>query len=264
MMLLLLSSLSACSGIFEDRSECPCRVILDLSDVPETVSNLYIWRYDEKGFYDSPLKIARKEFTSDYRMDVRRSAATRLYIWGNIIASNLAGLHSDTILVSRYMVVTDRLWSDNLCSDTRRDSIMYKLALKKDYSTIYLHMDGTSSSEAGIGLALHQSLLSYHVSGTPHWGNVTIPLSVDFNDDQSITSVFNILRGKVDDSLFIEVIIGDGHKYTLPLWIYLNRYGYDVDKDNLDDVVLWLDPSFNCSSVDICPWQDVPGGTLLF
>lgn len=259
---ILLSVLCSCSKTFEDRGECPCVLTLDCSAVPSSVKSMDVWILDGSGRSSYMKKIYTSDFSRPISVEIDRIETADICVWGNIKNSEIHGTGKDTYFIKRKSVDADSLYKQVERIDSRCDDLSHRIILTKEFSTITLLFSQSMSFNGNVELTYHQPVCGYYAEGGSVEGDADITLFPSTLPNGQSKASFNMLRNDLKNSSELEVIVSiednERKHFTIPIWKYLEEAGFDMDKENLDDITFSLDYSFNVISVTINDWTECP------
>lgn len=244
--------LMACTGcsIKEDRSGCPCTVILDLSGVDDGRFHFLTVRAESAdGFLfrdvvsGTPLpdRYAFKVPRGDVRMNVICEDGGEVPV-GDINESGVYRIPEKSECPPVYLAM------ENL--DTDKDAVEVPVCPKKNYCRVFVEM--LSVGPYVVGLNILGNVCGYESDGTPLPG------------DFFFTSVFETggvcevsVPRQSDASLRLQIIDGSGVLKDFALGEYIAASGYDWNAEELDDIGIAIDYARTKITFKVRDWEKI-------
>ena len=242
-MLLPALSLILCVGcsVKENRDLCPCRLVLDFSEV-DTVSvksiDLFFRENDELILSDV---VAREEFNDDYYVHVPR-AGLHLCAWSG------AGDTLTETLDIPYGEECPSVYIYSSLIDTDCESVSETVIMRKNYCRATL--DITMGEQSSVWLSIVGNVDGYDAEGRPSQGDFMVRFSADGSDVCKVN-----LPRQMDDSLVLELDTGDEIVKRFPIGQYILESGYDWNAPDLEDISIYLDLAVTHLSIMIQGWE---------
>lgn len=242
--LVMTAGILLCTGcsVKENRSLCPCTLVLDFSEVDTSViseADLYIT--DDESFLKEEV-IYIDGLESDYMTEVPRKRM-HLGLWSGLEATGRgAGLaipygeDSPTV----YFHVSE--------IDAEAEIVRETVRMHKNHCVMTVTIDWKASDLEQI--VLHGNVDGYDRDGTPTSGKFMYEL---VQDEEGSCQV--VLPRQIDDSLALEVNDGSGVIKRFPLGEYIAQSGYDWTEPDLKDIVLELDIAILQVSLTVQGWD---------
>lgn len=232
--------LSGCS-VKENREVCPCQLMLDFSEV-DTVAvksiDFYVRENDEMILNDI---VGKDEFSEDYLAYVPRTGL-------DFCAWSGRGDALTDALVIPYGEDCPPVYIHASVIDAYCESVSETVIMRKNYCRMILNVKMEEHSR--LQLAVIGSVDGYRSDGTPSLGK----FRVDFNSDDDGTFCCNLPR-QVDDSLVMELDVGDKVVKKFPLGLFIQESGYDWNAPDLEDITIDMDIAVTHLSVVIQGWE---------
>ncbi len=265
--LLCIVSILTCSSceatIFEDREDCPCFLTLDLSNVPSTMGELYLWAFDSSEDLILRDTILSTYFGAEYEIEVKRTGV-EYYLWGNIGAATTL---SDVNSINLTLTKVDNLSADSLYSYSKeldatgefaRDTVI----LLKEYAKLDILIkkaeDTTIEVESGNN--------GYYVDNRVIDSKSTWISSGKLDAEGDMLHSFNITRQSNLEDLTLTLY---GKLNNLPLILntypigeWLEEQGYNMDAENLSDIYIEIDSSNNFITITVDDWVFTPDSNV--
>lgn len=252
MALLMVSVLLVSCSVKEDRTGCPCFMILDFGGI-ETADLM------DRGFKNMDVHVcaAGEAFADETFM--LKNGVKEFFIAVPKTGVDVAVYCADG---GRYSVLDGftvdsgspfpRVYMSAESVDTGSDVIRRAITLHKNWCGLKLCL---KSSDNGIRTPFKVRLIGnvdgYCPSGRPHEGHF------DYTSDVSMRSecVVNIPR-QVDESLWMQVIYGEsGDIRSFPIGEFIAASGYDWKAPDLDDVSVEMDFTKTGLAFSISGWR---------
>ena len=244
---LYLFSLSIALGlsgcIKEDRRNCPCRLVLDFTDVDTAVvPSVDMTIMSSSGF-------AFTEFLTDDRFDDYSVAVPRtelqLFLWAgadhclNVDKSVTIPLGEDC----------PRIFMHKSVFVAAGEKVEEKVVLKKNHCVITICFTG--GYDDVFEMTITGKVNGYSRDRMPSVGE----FSCRAVPDDSGTCVVTVPR-QLDSSLALEIDDGTEALKVFPIGQYIAETGYDWKDEDLDDITMTLDYSLTDVSLEICDWDN--------
>ena len=253
MTLRLLSILIICSltvsCIREDRSECPCRLVIGFGDErvePEVILSLY----------DGNTELESEKLTiSDWPLGYETTVPYCI-----VTACGIQGLDNN-IVDSRNVLITkgkdsDRIFLYHNTIDCRGESASDIAAFHKNWCTLVISAENYEADGKEYQLIISGDVCGFNMnSGMPVEG----PFECEAEKTDSVpwTSTVDIPRQNSSDKLSLSIVNkSDGvsvKEYDLSLSLAEN--GFNWSKKDLDDIHIYLDYADLSISVSVTDWE---------
>lgn len=223
-ILLVIMLLAVSCSVKEDRQDCPCRLMMDMSGIDTAlvkVVNLLATSSDGVVFSDT---VSSKDFSRIYMRDVPHTQM-RISAWTG-----------DRELIIPYGQECPPFYMSSFAADTHGEVCLCYVDLKKNHCCLTVLFDGRD--QMPYRLTFRGDVDGYSDDGTPSVGAfacVAYPLS-----DGSGAQV--IVPRQLDSSLLLDVEdVESATLKTFAIGEYLTAGGYDWTSENLDDATVILD-----------------------
>lgn len=256
----LLAFTSCKAIIFEEREDCPCYLTLDLSSVPSTMGELYLWAYDTEGKLILTDTILPINFGKEYEVEIKRTTVD-YYLWGNIGSSTTLS-EDDTKNLTLSKV--DKISADSLycyaseAFDANDELARDTITLQKEYAKLDILIkraeDTTIEVESGNN--------GYYIDNRVIESKSRWLSAGKLNADGDMLHSFNITRQSNLEELTLTLY---GKLNNLPL--VLNTYpigewlvadGYTMSELSLSDIYVEVDSSNNYITIIVGDWVFTP------
>lgn len=239
---LLMMLFVGCS-VKEERDECPCRLILDFSQVDTlSVPEAIIYAVDELGTVYGGL-VPAEEFMPEYQMDVMRS---RLHL--NVCSGDDGHYKHGKGLGIPYGDACPEIWmySSDLeaASEMVRDTVM----LRKNHCVLTIIIEKEDSPV--YGLCVKGNVNGYGVDGNPMEGPFScIPKEIGKKRYRTV------IPRQADPSLILEVDDGTEILKSIALGELISAGGYDWTSPDLEDLTVHIDWAFTDVVITVRGWN---------
>lgn len=271
-LLIVLSAVSAllvsCS-IKEDRSECPCRLRLDLSPVDANVvgGKLLLSIRNEDGFsYSDTVDLSVG--TGLLEVKVPRTGV-RVNLW-SCEAADFVG-EDGLVIPFGDECPSVRMFSSYV--DTDCETCTETVGIIKNYCRLTVMMD-ESDKYWPYELNVSGNIDGYRIDGTPRTGEFSHYLvppdevsstkkeaqlprledNLPGNREAALVRELSLPRQK-DASLKLSVLEKTSVLKTFALGNYICQSGYDWTAENLQDIVVKIDYACTRVSIVVGPWE---------
>lgn len=260
-ILLSVMFSSACTKfVWEDRSDCPCILTLDLSNVDKNVSELHLWMFgeDNKILYRDTIPPAR--FGGTYDVQIKREMVN-YYIWGNIKGATKLrdNLSINSTLTKVENSSADSLYHYSKQLNTNFESQIDTVLLNKEFITVNVTLKSAVSKGDKISLEMYGNSTGFYVDKRFVGGIGKIMVVPDYKGDNTAFK-YRLTRQEYlqDISIVIIITTQQGIPIVLtdfPLGKYLQDNGYNMQAKNLSDINIELDLSANIFTIKVDDWQ---------
>lgn len=239
-----VSALSfACCFVKEYREACPCRLVLDLSEVDTAVvrsADLYV---SVPGGYVSADVIEKECFGKEYATTVPR---TELLL---NLSSGGKGMVSEKGLDIPLGEECPPVYMHSSAIDGDCEIWHEKVRMRKNHCRVYVFLKGQESP--GMSLTVKGEVCGYDAYGIPKPGDFLCCRKPDV----SYACVISVPR-QTDDSLVLEVDDGTGVCKMFTLGMYISSAGYDWTSPDLKDISVTLDFAISHIALKVHGWEE--------
>ena len=225
LVVVLMWSMAGCS-VKEERQDCPCRLMLDLSAVDTSlvkVLNVQAVSADGVVFSDT---LASPKFDEIYVRNVPHRDV-RVLVWGSHEAE-------DRLLIP-YGNDCPALYMDAFDADTRGEKYFKKVELRKNHCLLSVNFEGRE--EIPYSLTFRGNVNGYDSYGLPSEGDFSCVVYPG-NDGGSMV----VVPRQTDSSMLLDVEDpGSSVLKTFAIGEYMERSGYDWTKADLEDAEVVID-----------------------
>lgn len=234
---------AGCS-IKENRDECPCRLLLDFSEVDASV----IWSADllvmAQGGVVYAEEVGIPVQDGPIQVDVPR---TDLSV--NVYAGNSVDPVPGEGMMIPYGEQAPELYIHSSEIDTRKEMVREKVVMRKEHCVVSVKV--SDSEGFPFTLEVAGNVCGYDGSGLPVQGEFMCGV-----DGNAVDGFRVVVPRQLDSSL--ELIVCDGTEVAkiFALGEYLESSGYDWTKEDLEDVTVWLDYSLTYVVLTVQGWDE--------
>lgn len=240
--LFLISVLHLAGCIKEDRSDCPCRLILDFSDVDNTeVMSADFSLTSEDGFGYS--EFIDWSDSDRYVVSVPRSKL-------QVCAWSGAGycLNDDMSVIIPFGEECPRVFLHVSEADTDCELLEQKVLLRKNHCVLTIEVE--EGSEYPFELTVKGKIDGYGTDLLPSVGEFSYRVEPDSSGRCVV-----VLPRQLDSSLTLEIDDGTEVVKIFSIGESIVAGGYDWSSPDLDDVTVRLDYSLNEVALEVMEWN---------
>lgn len=243
LLLPLLCIISVAACIKEDRTECPCLLVLDFTDNDTTMiksADLSVTSADGFGFSDA---VDRSVFEG-YTVTVPRSRL-KVCAWSG------AGycLNEDMSVVIPYGEECPRVYLHVSEPDADCELVEEKVRLRKNHCVLTVLVE--EGEDYPFRLTVKGHIDGYGPDFKPTVGDFACRAVPDSSGRCVV-----VLPRQLDSSLMLEIDDGTGSVKVFTLGESIVAGGYDWDAPELDDVAVTLDYSLTEVALEIIEWNE--------
>lgn len=239
---LPLLLLAGCS-VLEDRTQCPCHLVLEFSDEANHCADSISVAL-QSGAYSSFFVVSSEDYGVPVKVDV--PSRTELNVSALDASSSDSG-NDGCLTISEGEQCPQAYMFTSRCDISAEDAFVY-VKLHKNYC-------GISVSFSSPAPDLYDMVVSGNVCGYSSDG---IPLPGRFiyspSFDENSMSFFCIPR-QIDGSLKLGIRYGEGPVRYFALGNYILESGYDWNKEDLDDIVVCIDYAATEIRITVDDWS---------
>lgn len=237
-VLLTVLAFVGCS-VKENRQNCPCRLMLDLTSIDTSlVKVLNIQAVTADGLVFADTLLARG-FSELYVRNVPHGDV-RVLLWG---------CDSEEDLIIPYGKDCPMLYMSAFLADTRGEQYFREVELNKNHCLLTVLFEGRE--ESPYSLTFRGNVNGYDSSGDPSEGDFACVAYPGGNGESMA-----VLPRQMDSSLQLDVEDEDSSVLkTFAIGEYMDKSGYDWTEADLEDVVIVLDYSVTGLRVVFKGWD---------
>jgi len=254
---MCVALVAGCS-VKEDRSECPCVLMLDLTELDTAyVKSVNVLAVSADGVVLDDY-VSAADFEAGYRKEVPHGFI-QVNVWsdgGGTVGgsgvrsedSGVQGRDAGRIVHIPYGVECPPVYLHSFVADTRGEACRECVHLNKNHCRLTVMMpDG---SYVPYSLTFKGMVDGYDIRGMPSGGDFSC---VAYPSDVGESCV--VLPRQVDNSLVMEVDDGVPHTKRFAIGEYLDKGGYDWNAASLADVTVILDYTLTVVTIRIVGWE---------
>ncbi|MBQ7772469.1 MAG: FimB/Mfa2 family fimbrial subunit [Bacteroidales bacterium] len=261
---LAISLLSSCTpGIWEDRSDCPGWFSLDYSQVDPNIEQLHIWFTDnstgEVLFKDI---VPSSAYQTYYEIQLPRTDNLRYYVFGNITSATTI---TEEPTLNTSIVKKEKLSADSLyyqASDiisTRQEFTYDTVRLHKEFANVDFIMRGTPKKGDDIHIDAYGTTAGLYIDRRYIPGQMTTSVEDKVTAEGNSLFRFRLMRQENIEDLMLKItgtVAGIPVEIEeFPLGEFLKKANYNMLSDDLKDVTVTMDMSFNFINIKIEDWS---------
>lgn len=252
--LALMSAVSSCDFVFEDRTDCPCYLIVNMDEVFSPLpspGSVTVRVEGVEGFLsENSVDPDPYRGTEGYVVKVKKGPAAVIgYVGRRSMAKGASGL---TVTKENEM---DSLWAHRNTVDCSGELAYDIIRLHKQFATLTVFLkDSGIEGEVEMELVGGWQGMSYSDLGAMkgdylftmrHPGGDEFIARVPRQGDRSLRlNLYQVEEGK---KTFVSYF---------PVGEYIEREGYDWTKEDLDDITVRIDYAQSVIEVSVEGWKD--------
>lgn len=248
---ILVMAMNAGCSVKEDRSACPCMIVLDLSEIDESrFRYLAVRAASADGFLFQEV-IGPDDFRDDFTINVPRDDVSLMFlsevgrdgISGKMDSfetrGNYSGYPEIEVSASPFYEIIKGcecppVWFCRADVDADAEYRRLKVGMKKNYCRITVAM--VSDVPYDFELEFHGNICGYDEEGSVVEGDFFC-----FSDMREDGSCVVSVPRQADGSLMMSLSDGDGPAKEFALGKYIIESGYDWTSDELEDIEISID-----------------------
>lgn len=244
-MLILCLAFPSC--VKEDRSICPCILILDFSDT------------DPDGLHDGVLmSLYGNDYGFRENMRIPQGEYVRTVPKGQVDVSVFAGIAGSEIcgdsLLTGYGNGSDRIFAHSGSLDASGEIARDRVVLNKQFAVLNIILvDKDPDMEYPYDITVKGNVCGFDIRSMSPVGGA---FSATASEEMPGGNLSVAVPRQKDDSLLMEIVSHEDGKIdnVINLGEYIREKGFDWTKESLDDLNIILDCGSAEISVDIKPW----------
>lgn len=234
--------MTGCS-IKEDRSMCPCRLVLDFSDVDTVVVKSLNVRAIHEGRVILDDVVSASEFANSCVYEIPRCRPL-VNVW-----SGGDGRLDDHGVVIPFGCECPPLYMHSFVADAMGEICVEKVNMHKNHCRLTVKVEGME--QVPYSLTFYGNVDGYGLDGRPSSGDFSC---VAYPDDQG--GAQSLLPRQLDSSLMLEVDDGTSESKVFAIGQHIVSSGYDWTAEDLEDVTVILDYYVTYVQVLIQRWDE--------
>ncbi len=237
-------SLMLCAGcsVKEDRSVCPCRLVLDFSEVDTTLLSYADVEITSQDGYLFEERIESDGFSPEYMVTVPRRQL-QLCVW-----NGREGFEYGDGLRIPYGEEAPEVYFHSSAIDAECEKLREVVRMRKNHCRMTVVMKGEDVNPVAVSII--GNVDGYAADGRPTSGSFRC--SSEVASDGSCTVV---LPRQNDNSLIMELEDGSGVLKKFPIGEYIAESGYDWTAPDLVDITVGLDFAVTHLTLVIQGWE---------
>lgn len=236
----MLQMLVAGCSVKEDRSLCPCRLMLDFSSLDTSLFKSIDVRAESSAgllFFDT---VSAMDFSSEYVRNVPKGFL-RVSVW--------SGMDGEDALQIPYGVECPPLYMGVFDVDASGETCMQKVVLHKNHCRLTVRMEGRD--DVPYSLTFRGKVSGYGFDGSLSGEGFC---SVAYPDQEG--HLHTVLPRQADSSLMMDLDDGYGFFKTFALGEYMEQSGYDWAAESLSDAEVVLDYYVTHIKISVLGWDE--------
>ena len=228
----------------ENREECPCRLLVDLSDVDSTMIDIVnVALTDNAGFVYNG---SRSVSVSDDVILVPRGEVfmTVSYADGGMMTASGLNIPEGSDCPPIYMC-------SSLVLTSGHEFVRKYVRMMKNHCVMTIYLEG-DKTDFPFDIVVKGNVCGYDSVGLPMTGKFSC-MPVTQSDDKFVV----ILPRQVDASLVMEVNDGTETLKNFALGEYVKACGYDWSEDDLKDISVRIDYARTKVVIAVKGWSEV-------
>lgn len=237
---LMSAALTGCS-VKEDRMQCPCRLMLDFSEVDTSVvtsAALVMTGTDGFEFADD---LSDDDFRHDYIVNIPKTSIN-VGIWSGAETMAYGGVKIP------YGEDCPPVYFHTSVLNAGGESVREIVRMRRNHCVMTVKLDWNNADIQNV--VLYGNVDGYEADGSPSPGDFMYSLDPDREGECSA-----LLPRQTDASLALEVDDGTGVLKRFALGQYIEDSGYDWSEPDLKDIVVEIDIAVLKISLTIQGWD---------
>lgn len=243
LLLVAALSLSVSCSVKEDRNICPCKLILDLSEVDTTLVKTLNIMVSEGRTVVLRDTVHSAVFSETYIRNVPHGSL-RVNVW----AGGENRMDERYGILIPYGCQCPPLYLHSFIADTTGEVCEEKVDVHKNYCRLTVKMEGVE--EIPYSLTFRGNVDGYELDGLPSSGDFSC---VAYMGDSG--QVQSLLPRQTDASLLLDVDDGTPVSKTFAVGEYIQASGYDWLAPDLEDVTVVLDYQVTGIVISVQGWD---------
>lgn len=229
--------------IKEDRSECPCRLFLDFTDVDtSSIASADILMTSEEGF--EFVDVVESGYFAEYMIKVPSHQISL-----QVLAGAGHCLSSDMSVVIPYGEECPKLFRHESVINADSEVVKERIRLRKNHCVLTVQVE--AGEDYPFKLTVKGRVDGYDSNLKPTVGDFSCRAVPD-DSGQCVV----VIPRQLDSSLALEVDDGTGSVKTFAVGESIVAGGYDWEAEDLDDVTVTLDYSLTEIALEIIEWTE--------
>lgn len=235
--------LCASCSVKEDRTVCPCRLVLDMSDVDTSVVKYAELVVGASGGFQFRDTLGVDDFMREYVVDVPRGGVgVGLYYGAEGCVDESGGMEI------AYGEECPQVYMHSSAFEAQGEIVVEEVQMRKNHCVMTIQVEAEKEFPFKLDAIGHVD--GYDLGGSPSVGQFMYAMYVN---DEGVCSL--TLPRQSDDSLMLEVSDGSGVLKSFALGEYVAASGYDWAADDLQDIMVTLDYSLTRIKIAVEGWR---------
>ncbi len=245
-VLMFMVSAMLCAGcsVKENRDSCPCRLVLDFSEVDTSVVEFADLVMTADGGFVFTDELDSDDFRSGKTVDVPRGEVN-VGVW-----SGTEDMLEDGGLVIPEGQDCPPVYFHTSIVEAYAETSYEKVHMRKNYCRMTINLNYMDVEPWKI--TVFGKVNGYLMDGTPSEGDFIYGLSSEENGSNVV-----LLPRQMDDSLAMDIDDGSGGPKRFALGGYIAESGYDWTTPDLEDITIDIDVAFTGITLVIQGWDKV-------
>lgn len=236
--------LGASCSVKESREGCPCRLVLDMSEVDTSVVKYAELLVSASGGFLIRDTIRAGEFESGYIADVPRE-----YV-GVGVYFGASGLVDDQGRLSiEYGEDCPPVFMHSSFVKADGEIVMENVLMRKNHCIMTIHVE--TDQVFPFRLEAKGNIDGYDSAGAPSEGKFMYAMHTDMSGTCRL-----LLPRQTDESLVLEIHDETGVRKSFALGEYVAASGYDWQEEDLRDITVSMDYSLTHMVIHVAGWRD--------
>lgn len=231
----------ACNAVYEDRSACPCLLVIRVPDMPTSV--FVAGKSVADAVRDTSLQvwIPREEVSVTAVCGASPSLAVAASE-GNEATTEGIGLMPDGTVTIPFGSGCPPLYLFQTVVSGRSETVTLEIRPRKAFCTLSLELGGPPGWESPYQVDVRGDVDGFSAGGVPHGGPFHCRLDIG-PGEPSAGFFCRLPRQPADAPLWLDIMVPEGAVRSFPLGAILQQCGYDWEAPDLADATLRLDLS---------------------
>ena len=235
--------LCASCSVKEDRTVCPCRLVLDMDGVDTSVVKYAELVVGASGGFHFRDTLGVEDFVNGFVVEVPQGdVGVGVYFGADGCVEENGGMGIE------YGAECPRVYMHSSVFEARGEIVTEEVHMRKNHCTMTIQVQ--AEKEFPFRLEVKGVIDGYELGGIPSVGEFMYAMYVD---DDGVCSL--CLPRQSDDSLLLEVSDGTDVLKCFALGEYVAASGYDWNADELKDIMVTLDYSLTRVKIVVEGWR---------
>jgi hypothetical protein len=228
----------------EDRTVCPCRLVLDMSDIDTSVVKCAELVVGASGGFQFRDTLGVEEFMKGCVVDVPRGGVgVGLYYGAEGCVDERGGIGI------AYGTECPQVYMHSSTFEAQGEIVVEEVQMKKSHCIMTIQVE--TEKDFPFTLEAKGHIDGYGLGGIPSVGEFLYAMYTDDSGKCQIS-----LPRQTDASLVLEVHDDSGVLKSFALGEYVAASGYDWTEENLRDITVSLDYSLTRVQISVAGWRE--------